>query len=191
MAKEHIKEWQTILKQFDDSINVDGDFGPNTLKVSKKVAEKAGIIVVEPPKPPVTNKTPWIDIAKAEIGVKEKRGGENPRIIEYHSHTTLKATEDEVAWCSAFMCWCLEKVGYKSTKSAWARSYENYGKKLEKPKIGCIAVFDWQDGSGHVGFVSSFTEQTVTILGGNQSDSVCLTTFSRKNISAFRWPVQS
>lgn len=41
----------------------------------------------------------WFDVAKKEIGVKEKRGGENPRIIEYHSTTTLSADEDEVSWC--------------------------------------------------------------------------------------------
>jgi uncharacterized protein (TIGR02594 family) len=135
--------------------------------------------------------TPWMDIARREIGQEEVQGGENPRILEYHAATTLHAEEDEIAWCSAFVCWCLKKAGYKSTESAWARSYEDYGEDLDEPKVGCIGVIDWQDGSGHVGFVTSFTPQTVTVLGGNQSDSVCIATFSRRNVSAFKWPVKA
>jgi hypothetical protein len=40
--------------------------------------------------------TPY-EIARREIGQKEVRGGENPRILEYHATTTLGAREDEAA----------------------------------------------------------------------------------------------
>jgi uncharacterized protein (TIGR02594 family) len=160
-----------------------GNLGPLTWAALVEVLE------LEEPMP--IGSTPWMVIAKREIGQEEIQGGENPRIIEYHSATTLSADEDEIAWCSAFVTWCLEKAGYKSTKSAWARSYENYGKDLDEPKVGCIVVFDWGDGSGHVGFITAWTSQTVTVLGGNQSDSVCTATFSRRNISAFKWPVKA
>jgi hypothetical protein len=47
--------------------------------------------------------TPY-EIAKAELGTTEVPGTQNnPRILEYHATTTLKATTDEVPWCSSFV----------------------------------------------------------------------------------------
>ena len=177
MAKQDIITCQEFI-----GVTADGDFGPETLKRVIEIAISAGIV----PKP---SAMPWMDIAKRELGQEEVTGGENPRIIEYHSSCTLKAQEDEIPWCSAFVNWCLKQAGLKNNKSAWARSFENYGQKLDTPKIGCIVVFDWGDGSGHVGFVTGWTGTTVTVLGGNQSDSVCSATFSRRQVSAWRWPV--
>jgi hypothetical protein len=42
------------------------------------------------------------------------------------------------------------------------------------------APFDdprWEAGKGHVGFVTSFTEREVTLLGGNQSRTVRVQTY--------------
>ena len=49
--------------------------------------------------PPPTPGTPWLDIARREIGVHEVPGvGCNPRIADYHSMTRMHATSDEIAW---------------------------------------------------------------------------------------------
>lgn len=81
--------------------------------------------------PSATNTfAPWLDIAKAELGVKEIPGKKhNERILEYHKATSLESTEDEVPWCSSFVSWCLEKAGVPSTRNAWARSYLAWGKR--------------------------------------------------------------
>lgn len=144
------------------------------------------------PEGEVNNEEPlWVEIAKREIGVKEVSGGENPRILEYDAATDLSAKEDEVAWCSAFLCWCLSKAGYKTTRSAWAQSYTNYGEKLTAPKVGCIVVFRWSASSGHVGFCVDFNSESVTILGGNQSNAVNEKEFLRSSqIVGYRWPVK-
>lgn len=130
------------------------------------------------------------EIAKGELGQKEVRGGENPRIIEYHSATTLKAQEDEVAWCSAFVSWCLEKARIKSTKSAAARSYLEWGQAvaLKDAREGDIVVFkrgssSWQ---GHVGFFVSQDNDYITVLGGNQSDAVTYAKYSKANLLGVR-----
>lgn len=136
-----------------------------------------------------SNDTPWMDIAKKEIGMKEVPGsGNNPRVVEYHSATTLKATEDSVPWCSAFVSWCLEQAEIKSTKNAWARSYLQWGKKLDKPRYGCVVVFSRGDNSGHVGFFQAETEDTIMVLGGNQSDSVCIKEYPKSRLLGYRWP---
>ena len=70
-------------------------------------------------------KTPWIDIAKGEMHQAEIPGPmANPRIVEYHATTSLKATFDEVPWCSAFVNWVMEQAGIKGTGSAKARSWQ-------------------------------------------------------------------
>jgi uncharacterized protein (TIGR02594 family) len=178
MGSNEIIRWQELI-----GVVADGDFGPVTLARSREIASQIGL-------KPVESSKPWLDLARGELGQKEVQGGENPRIVEYHSVTTLKATEDEVPWCSAFVSWCLEKAWYKSTHSAWARSYESYGQRLADPRDGCIVVFDWGNGSGHVGFVVGWTNTTVSVLGGNQSNSVCIATFNRGKVSGWRWPVK-
>ena len=138
------------------------------------------------------NKLPWLKIATDELNHAEIPGPENnPRILEYHSSTTLKATSDEVPWCSAFVTWCLEKAGMASTKSAWARSYLNYGQPLTEPRYGCIVVFARGATSGHVGFYISENADEVLVFGGNQSDKVCMAYYSKRLVLGYRWPVIS
>jgi uncharacterized protein (TIGR02594 family) len=134
---------------------------------------------------------PWIDVALKEMGTKEKVGGENPRIIEYHSATTLKAKEDEVPWCSAFVSWCLEKSGTKSTKNAWARSYLGWGVKLDKPKFGCVLVFSRGKQSGHVGFYVGENLLFYKVLGGNQNNSVSVASYPKFKLLGARWPLKN
>ena len=56
-------------------------------------------------------KPTWLEHAMKDAGITEVRGGENPRIIEMHTYCTLKAKEDEIAWCSAAVCCWMEEVG--------------------------------------------------------------------------------
>lgn len=133
------------------------------------------------------SKPKYYEIAEKEIGVKEVRGGENPRIIEYHSTTTLKAREDEIAWCSSFVNWCIEKAGLKGTKSAAAISWAAWGERVTDPREGDIVVIrqkskghDQATGStsgNHVGFFVRIQDHRIYILGGNQSDSVKVSSF--------------
>lgn len=135
---------------------------------------------------------PWMDIAQLEIGQKEISGNQhNPRILEYHKSTTLKATQDEVPWCSAFVTWVLTMAGYKSTASAWARSYLNYGIKLDKPRPGCIVIFSRGSDSGHVAFFVKSNLLTITVLGGNQNNQVCYAKYFKYRILGYRWPVKA
>jgi uncharacterized protein (TIGR02594 family) len=133
----------------------------------------------------------WLDVADNEMGVKEVVGEKsNPVILEYFKATTYKATEDSVPWCAAFVSWCLEKSGIESTKSAWSLSYLNWGIQLGSPKVGCVAVLyrGLDKNKGHVGFVVGYTPLTITLLGGNQGDQVCLKTYPRAVVRGYRWP---
>lgn len=134
----------------------------------------------------------WLEIAYAEFYehcVKEEPGPRNNmRIVEYHSTTTLRATDDSVPWCSSFVNWCMRQAGYKGTNSAAARSWLLWGEKLILPRLGCLVVFKRGSG-GHVGFFLSWSkEKDIVILGGNQRDCVCEATYSLDSLLGFRWP---
>ena len=126
--------------------------------------------------------------AQKEMGEKEIPGSkDNPRIVWYHSFTTLKATDDETPWCSSFMCAAAESTGFKSTKSARAKSWLDYGIPGDGP-VGDIAIFT-REGGGHVAFVNKkFTkgDAVVNCLGGNQSNRVKVSDYDSSRLVGFR-----
>ena len=63
---------------------------------------------------------PWMPIAEHEIGVEEGRS--DPRIREYFASTSLGPQPSSVAWCSAFVNFCVKSGGLTGTNSALARS---------------------------------------------------------------------
>lgn len=130
----------------------------------------------------------YLWLAVQEMGVREVPGAQhNPRILEYHAATLLKAHEDEVPWCASFVCWCLQKAGIANTQSAWARSYLKWGKPIEHPVPGAVVVLS-RDGGGHVAFFSHMANGKWYLLGGNQKDSVCIAPFDPATVLGIRIP---
>lgn len=135
---------------------------------------------------------PWYKVAQSEMetGVQEIKGKEdNPRIVEYHKATSLRAPDDETAWCSAFVNWCMMTAGVARTDKANARSWLDWGITLTEPREGCVVVFKrgsqaWQ---GHVGFFIGFQGDQVLCLGGNQGDEVNISGYSKSRVLGYRW----
>lgn len=114
----------------------------------------------------------------------------NPAIVFFHSFTSLKATDDETPWCSSFMCAAAELNGFKSTRSAAAKSWLTYGEEvsLENAQEGDICVFKRQGGH-HVAFLHykpKSTDKDVLVLGGNQSNAVRGSKYPMKDLLAIR-----
>ena len=133
------------------------------------------------------------------LNIKELPGKEqnNPKILWYHSFTTLKATDDETPWCSAFMCAAaVMGGGFPGTRSAAAKSWEGYGVNVpvEDAKQGDIVILKRQDSSNpnarHVAFIHDVEmksgQKVFVCLGGNQSNSICLAKFAMKNVVVVR-----
>jgi len=130
-------------------------------------------------------------VAKSQVGFEEIAGEENePQILKYHECTDLKATDDETAWCSAFANFCVQTCGGKGTRSAAARSWLNWGRKVDVPRPGDIVVFSSPSrgpGSGHVAFfVAKGVPGFITVLGGNQSDKVCYENYPTAILLGYR-----
>ena len=135
---------------------------------------------------------PWLEIAAGELGIKEIMGLKHqPRILEYHKATSLKASEDETPWCSAFVNWVMLQHGVKGTDSALARSWLAWGVPLDKPYKGCVIILrrgtqPWQ---GHVGFYLSEEFGVYRVLGGNQGNAVSIKSYNVSDLLGFRGPV--
>ena len=135
----------------------------------------------------------WMPIAQSYQGTKEIKGAKhNPKIVEFFEqvgHGWVK--DDETAWCAAFVGAMLAEAGYKGTGSLAARSYLNWGKKVDKPEYGDVVVFwrgsknSWQ---GHVAFYVKETANYVYVLGGNQSNEVNVTKYPKSKVLGYRRP---
>ena len=124
------------------------------------------------------------------FGPVHKGDEHHPRILEYHRATSLKATDDETPWCSAFVNWCMMMAGVPRTNRANARSWLEWGKKIKEPRPGCVVIFKrgsepWM---GHVGFFVGFKGDQVMCLGGNQEDEVNISSYPKKAVLGYRWP---
>lgn len=130
--------------------------------------------------------SPWMLIAKSQLGQTERASGNNPSIVAYHS-TTGKFKEDETPWCSSFVNWSFTKAGIIGTNSARAYSWNNWGQTLKKPAYGAVAVMNYS----HVGFVEGINNDgRLILLGGNQGKpgSVNYSPNSFKSVVTYRYP---
>lgn len=135
----------------------------------------------------------WIFIANKYLGLSEIKGAKhNSQILKWWVKIRAPFTDDETPWCAAFVGGILEECGIKSSRSAAARSYLDWGKTLSTPALGCIVVF-WRGSpnsrSGHVGFlVGKDSTGNLMILGGNQGDAVNVKPFPESRVLSYRWP---
>lgn len=131
----------------------------------------------------------FLQKAFIEMNVKEIKGkNHNSRILHYHNHTKLRASSDEIPWCSSFANFVVEKCGVRGTNSALARSWENWGYKIEKPVPGCIVVLSRGTNPmyGHVGFYLYETKKNIYVLGGNQGDAVAISPYPKSRLVSYR-----
>jgi uncharacterized protein (TIGR02594 family) len=95
-------------------------------------------------------------------------------------------------WCADFMNMVLRKAGGKGTHSRAARSFLDFGKKLDGPRVGAIAIM-WRKGpnNGHVGVVRGTDGQgNPIVVSGNHGNSVRQSTYPKGKVLAYVMPPQ-
>lgn len=131
-------------------------------------------------------------LAQRFVGEIAERPGsaDNPFIVWCQESCNLTNTADEVPWCSTFLnrlCWLLRAA---RSKSARARSWLGIGVTTtlaEATADWCIVVLTRGrgphpnatvlDAPGHVGLFAGLEDESVLILGGNQSNGVTIQRF--------------
>lgn len=138
------------------------------------------------------NQPAWLAAAWAEFSVRETPGSaSSSAVLSYYRDAGRgDVRDDAVPWCAAFLGAMLKRGGFAGTGSLLARSYLNWGDRIEAAKVGAVAVLirGSDPGAGHVGFVVGLAGGKVFLLGGNQSDAVTVEAFDVGRVLGYRWP---
>jgi uncharacterized protein (TIGR02594 family) len=133
----------------------------------------------------------WVVAALNERGVSETPGpGSTDRIGDY-LEMVRQSRDDEVPWCAAFVQCMLAEAGIFGTGEPNAQSYLQWGDECEE-RLGAIVVLKrgtepWQ---GHVCFLLDWDADNLYCIGGNQSDRVKISVYTREKLMGLRWPKQ-
>jgi flagellar protein FlgJ len=145
---------------------------------------------------------PWMEIAEQEFRAGERRRGDadpDQHIEEYFSATSSgRQHSDNLAYCAAFVNWCLTRVGFRGNDSASANSLSTWGRPTRgnKPAYGAIAVVHFPTGGYHVTFVNGNASgrsnaPRIATLGGNQGHAheVSHSAIPESWITHYRFPI--
>jgi len=92
-------------------------------------------------------------------------------------------------WCADFMNFVLKRAGTKGTQSRAARSFLQYGKILDGPRVGAIAVFYRGPNNGHVGVVRGTDgDGNPIVVSGNHGHAVMQATYPKGRVLAYVMP---
>jgi uncharacterized protein (TIGR02594 family) len=135
----------------------------------------------------------WIEYAEKQIGLSEIKGPDtSPTIKKWLSSLRAWWTDDETPWCGVFVAACLSYSWLKYPKAYYrAKSYLEWGTKLETPVYGCVVIFE-RVGGGHVGFVVGKDDKgRLMVLGGNQGNKVSIAPFDTSRVAGYRYPSEN
>ena len=93
-------------------------------------------------------------------------------------------------WCADFMNFVLRRAGGKGTQSRAARSFLDYGKKLDGPRVGALVIF-YRKGpnNGHVGVVRGTDGQgNPIVVSGNHGLTVSQSIYPKSKVMAYVMP---
>lgn len=115
-----------------------------------------------------------LQIAKKYLGMHETT--HTKVLSDFMAKAGLNLNPASTAWCSGFANAVMHELGIKGTNSLVARSWLEWGNKvdLEDAQPGDVVVFKrgnstWQ---GHVAFFVKRQGSNVIVMGGNQSNKV-------------------
>ena len=93
-------------------------------------------------------------------------------------------------WCADFMNFVFRQAGGKGTQSRASRSFLQFGKKLDGPRVGAIAIF-YRGGpnTGHVGVVRGTDgDGNPIVVSGNHGHTVKEAVYPKAKVIAYVMP---
>lgn len=100
---------------------------------------------------------------------------------------------DEIPWCGLFMAVIAKRSAKQVVKDPlWALNWGTFGKNTDVAMLGDVLVFVRKTSSGkqagHVGLYVGEDTGCFHVLGGNQSDKVCITRIEKTRLYTARRP---
>jgi uncharacterized protein (TIGR02594 family) len=112
-------------------------------------------------------------------------------VTEARKYIGTNPTAMQRRWCARFLNLILTKTGYRGTGSDAARSFASYGRRINEPRIGAIAVLSRgkNQNLGHVGIVTGVDGNgNPVIISGNHGRRVGESTYPRARVIAYVMP---
>ena len=185
----------------------DGIIGRLTLKAVELYRSQIGLppggidqalidrLILDNPPPPPPSEASWYTLAWRKLGQHEAiHNSKLSRFLRFDGNTLGDPSRQP--WCGDFVETCiaitLPDETLPSTPYA-AQSWAAFGDDITEqgPRLGAVLVF-WRGSptswKGHVGFYNGETENTYSVLGGNQSNRVSITEISKDRLLSIRWP---
>jgi uncharacterized protein (TIGR02594 family) len=135
---------------------------------------------------------PWMTLALKKRGLHEGRDNAELRAFLKSDGPTL-GDPAQLPWCGDFVETCIAVTLPTSTLPTnpyLARNWLKFGATVD-PCFGAVMVF-WRGKrsgtSGHVGFYYSEDDDVYHVLGGNQSNSVNVTSLRKERLLGARMP---
>lgn len=130
--------------------------------------------------------------ARVLIGTKEIVGSVHSKVImNWAKELGIEKIyiADEIAWCGLFMAYVCKKAGlvlpFSAKDSLWALNWNKFGTKQTIAMLGDVLTFK-RTGGGHVGIYVGEDLTCYHVLGGNQSNMVCITRIEKSRCAGIR-----
>lgn len=128
------------------------------------------------------------------LGTVERAGAANsPTIMAWADEVGGKVEDvyqaDSIPWCGLFMAVVAQRAGkVVPVDPLWALNWTKFGVAAGQPMLGDVLTFV-RKGGGHVALYVGEDATAYHVLGGNQSDKVCITRIAKERLHRVRRPV--
>ena len=110
--------------------------------------------------------------------------------LRWRGRTAKQLGLPTTLWCADFMNYVFRQAGGKGTQSRSSRSFLQYGKKLDGPRVGAIAIF-YRGGpnTGHVGVVRGTDgDGNPIVVSDNHGPTVKEAVYPKHKVIAYVMP---
>ena len=95
-------------------------------------------------------------------------------------------------WCADFVNFVLRRSGYPTTNSRAAKSFLDYGKRIDTPRVGAIVVLRRGANNGHVGIVRGTDGAgNIIVISGNHGNKVWESPYPKSRVLGYVIPRES
>jgi uncharacterized protein (TIGR02594 family) len=95
-------------------------------------------------------------------------------------------------WCADFVNFVLRRSGYPTTNSRAAKSFLDYGKRIDTPRVGAIVVLTRGNNGGHVGIVRGTDGAgNIIVISGNHGNKVSESPYPKSRVLGYVIPTDA
>jgi uncharacterized protein (TIGR02594 family) len=95
-------------------------------------------------------------------------------------------------WCADFINFVLRRTGHNTTNSRAAKSFLDYGKRIDSPRVGAIVVLTRGKNGGHVGIVRGTDgDGNPIVISGNHGNKVWESKYPKNRVLGYVIPPEA